>query len=253
LGLRVAISRRPWGSSLGTALALCVAALATATPVHAGELTAAGFTRYLHEPTASWTETSGEEAVAMEVSRGTATDGEGYFLSGRAADVPSGAASFTMRYDTLPPGTWYVHVLFERYDAATDNYDHTWSNVLPITIPATRKPRLVRARLSLHWGGVYSSIDDRARVRLRVCDDSVGAMLIRVVETERANRYREVRDFTVRPPRSFGARCRTYRLAWRFPSEVGNVADPYRILVRVRDIEFGWSRAKARSWAWADV
>ena len=244
-------------------LRLITVALACVVPssAAAGELTSVGYTKYLHQPIASWTEDPGEQVIEMDVSRATPADVDGYFVTGPFSDVPSRGTSFTMKQSEnwpnpllLGPGTWYVHVLYEITNPATGDYTHRWSNILSFSIPDTRKPAIASARMSIYWGSLYSWADDRARVRIRVCDDSRGMMIIRAAESERAGRYRRVHEYRVRPPRYFGTRCHTYRLAWKFPSAaVGGFADPYRISVKVRDIEMNWSRARSRSWYWADV
>ena len=81
----------------------------------------------------------------------------------------------------------------------------------------------------------------RVRVRLRVCDDSAGNLVVHVSQRRgRAGRLYARGAFSRTFPGAAG-RCRSYRFGWRLGARfVGRGL--YAVEIRVRDAGGAWSR-----------
>jgi hypothetical protein len=151
--------------------------------------------------------------------------------------------------DQLPPGTYYVHV--SGFDEACYYAGRCpvreWSQILPLVVPANKRPRLA----AVHWIEAGHNKPGRRyyvteTLRFRACDDAPGPLFARVGQTKRVGPYTFGRDVFVRRLPLAAAGCRSYMLRWRLKERFFGVGR-YTITLRIRDTEEAWSRVVSRS------
>jgi hypothetical protein len=236
----------------------CALVVVFATPAGAGGaapvLENVGRT-VLNKPTASWTLTTGVIAEEIEISRRPETAEDGSFTYSFAWFPESLAAGQTswVGSDLAPlrPGTYYVHVSGLDENTVTSE----WSQTKALKIPNTRRPQLAKKRIGLvghppYGAGYYVTVEPT----IRVCDDSKGFILIGVNERKWIGQNtfgRQQRTLKRKAPRAFGSACHAYRLKWRLPDKFFGIGN-YGVTLRVRDLEYNWSRAVGRTWFTSD-
>jgi hypothetical protein len=217
----------------------------TDTPPAVPTLTLAGHTN-TNLPTTEWTLPDGVTAwaIVLEWSRNPSLGPDGAFVSSDGDSQTNGdEVSWTGWPRPLHPGKTYIHagMLTEGQE-----WPLAWSNVLEISVPDTPAPRL--KVLSVGWEHTKRH-PAWMRVRYRVTDRSRGDLQVWVTErmyywghTSGPQLVRPLKWGTaVKSPIHWDRATRTYVLKYDLAKRFEYLC-PYRVTIRVRDLEYNWSR-----------
>lgn len=202
-------------------------------------------------PAATWTLPAGVKSQVVEVATHPDVGSDGYFFTEnvKVFDLLEEAQTSWLDSDQLTPGIYYVHVsgFDEPCYFAGRCPVREWSQVLPLVIPANKRPQLAAVR----WQETGHNKPGRRyyvteALRFRVCDDAPGPLFARVGQTKRIGPFTRGREVFVRRMTLAAAGCRSYKLTWRLKDKFFGVGR-YTVTLRIRDAEGAWSRTVSRS------